>query len=191
MSSSTVLRGTLARAAASSKRALPAVGDYAELNRRFSAADVDAFAALSGDDNPLHLDEAFASRSRFGTRVVHGILASSLFSTVFGTLYPGATYVSQQLRFVAPIPVGASVVARVEVLQVRPRVRAVTCSTTCTVVLPPGADAEDDAGQETEQWEEDTGAAGSPERWRGGAEGDEKVVAIDGEAVVLLPQVQV
>ena len=181
---SAAVRGTLARAAASSTRALPAVGDYAEIKRRFSASDVDAFAALSGDDNPLHLDEAFASHTRFGTRVVHGILASSLFSTVFGTLYPGATYVSQQLRFVAPIPVGASVVARVEVLRVRPRVRAVTCSTTCTVVMPgmaPDASCADDSAVRAR-------TADSLEQVYGGD--NELVVAIDGEAVVLLPKVE-
>ena len=168
-----VMSGSLMRAARD-PAVLPAVGDYVELERSFDADATAAFASLSGDDNPLHLSEEFARDSHFGGRVVHGILVSSLFSTAFGTLYPGATYVSQSLRFVAPVPVGARVRARIEVLQVRARVRVLRCSTKCSVV------ASSAAGEVV------GGGGGGGERRGGGGGGD--VVAIDGEAVVMLPE---
>ena len=153
-----LIRGPLKRASAV-PAVLPSVGDFAALERRFCDTDVRDFAALSGDNNPVHVDDKFANDSRFGGRVVHGILVSSLFSSILGSLYPGAVYVSQQLRFAAPVPVGATVQATVEVLRVRPRVRALTCATRCIVV-----------------------SAGAAENGY-----DKQTIAIDGEAVVLLP----
>lgn len=88
------------------------VGAFAELSRLFTAEDVAAFAAVSGDHNPLHLDPAYAATTRFGRCVVHGMLHSSLFSTIFATRIPGAVYVSQNLDFKAPVFVGDTVIAR-------------------------------------------------------------------------------
>lgn len=105
-------------------------GDHASLERAFGDADVRAFAALSGDDNPLHLDEGEAARSRFGRRVVHGMLTSSLFSTVFGKQLPGSIYLGQQLRFEAPAFLGDRLTARVVVRSVSARSRVVRCETT-------------------------------------------------------------
>jgi acyl dehydratase len=88
------------------------VGAFAHLARRFTAADVLAFAKLSGDHNPIHLDEAFARSTPFGRCIVHGMLYSSLFSTMFATRIPGCIYVSQNLAFKAPVFVGDAVIAK-------------------------------------------------------------------------------
>ena len=177
------IRGTLQLA--SRQPRLPRVGERADLLRRFSAADVGAFAELSGDGNPLHVNAAFAAdpacNPRFhdvpgGPCIVHGILVASCFSAIFGSLYPGAAYHSQQLRFVNPVPVGATVLASVEVTHVRKRVRAVTCATR-VLVLPFDGSCNDFS---------EGAAAGAVDEAGFLAVG--AATAIDGEAVVLLPR---
>jgi 3-hydroxybutyryl-CoA dehydratase len=81
------------------------VGDSASVTKRISQADIDAFARISGDDNPAHVDAAWASASRLGGRVVHGMLTAGLISAVLGTLLPGpgSIYMSQTLRWTAPV----------------------------------------------------------------------------------------
>lgn len=93
-------------------------GDSAFISRRFSEADVRAFAALTGDENPAHLDEAYASGTMFKTRIVHGMLVSSLFSALLGTRLPGlgTIYLGQTLQFRKPVhfdePITATVTVR-------------------------------------------------------------------------------
>lgn len=84
------------------------VGEEASLERTFTQQDVDHFARLSGDTNPVHLDEAYAIGTRFHGRIVHGALVASLISAVLGTKLPGpgAIYASQVIKFKAPIRVG-------------------------------------------------------------------------------------
>ncbi len=81
------------------------VGDSASVTKRISQADVDAFARISGDDNPAHVDAVWAAASLLGGRVVHGMLTAGLISAVLGTLLPGpgSIYLSQTLRWVAPV----------------------------------------------------------------------------------------
>lgn len=81
------------------------VGDTASLTRAISQADIDAFARISGDDNPAHVDAEWAAGSRLGGRVAHGMLTAGLISGVLGTLLPGpgAIYMSQTLRWLAPV----------------------------------------------------------------------------------------
>ncbi len=81
------------------------VGQSSRLTRTVTAAIVDAFAAVSTDDNPLHLDETYAANTRFGRRVAHGMIAASYISAMMGTQFPGrgAIYVSQSLNFVRPV----------------------------------------------------------------------------------------
>lgn len=106
------------------------VGDEASLSRTFSDQDVQAFAVLSGDTNPLHTDATVAKDARFhGKQIVHGILTASLFSTIFGTHLPGAIYVSQTLKFKAPVYLGDTVVARVRIKDIRAARKIVTCET--------------------------------------------------------------
>lgn len=81
------------------------VGQSSRLTRTVTAAVVDAFAAVSTDDNPLHLDEAYAATTRFGRRIAHGMIAASFISAMMGTQFPGpgAIYMSQTLNFLRPV----------------------------------------------------------------------------------------
>jgi len=96
-----------------------AVGDTAAVEKTISEEDVYLFADIIGDLNPVHVDQSYAETTRFATRIVHGILTASLFSTVFGMHLPGpgSIYVSQTLNFVAPVPVGEAVRASVTVAE--------------------------------------------------------------------------
>jgi 3-hydroxybutyryl-CoA dehydratase len=107
-------------------------GDYAELSRTYTAEDVKAFAAVTGDDNPVHLDLAGAAKSVFRRPVAHGILTASLISAVFGTHIPGSVYVRQSLHFRSPVYVGDTVSARVTVSSVNFSRRLVKCTTVVT-----------------------------------------------------------
>lgn len=98
------------------------VGAVARLVRAFDDADVRQFAALSGDHNPVHLDDAAAAADpRFGARIVHGMLVASLFSTLLGEELPGAgtIYLGQELSFRAPVFLGEPIEASVELIEVR------------------------------------------------------------------------
>ncbi len=112
-----------------------AVGRSAERAHCVTAADIDAFAAVTGDENPVHLDEAYAAQTRFGGRIAHGMLAAGFISAVLGMQLPGpgAIYLSQTLRFRRPVRIGDEVVARAEVAQIDATRGRVTLKTTCSV----------------------------------------------------------
>lgn len=95
------------------------VGDTASFEKTISEADVYGFAGITGDFNPAHVNQRYAEQSKFGTRIAHGMLSASLFSTVFGTQLPGpgAIYVSQSLTFTAPVRIGDTVRAAVTVAE--------------------------------------------------------------------------
>lgn len=95
------------------------VGMRETYSKCVTAADVSGFAEISGDKNPIHLSEEFAARTPFGGRIAHGILTASLISAVIGTRLPGpgAIYISQTLRFLAPVRIGDTVVTNVEVVE--------------------------------------------------------------------------
>jgi 3-hydroxybutyryl-CoA dehydratase len=114
---------------------VPDVGLYCELSHTFSHEEVVQFAILSGDNNPIHTDKAFAEKSIFKGTIVHGILLSSLFSTLFGRTVAGAVYVSQNLNFKRPVPVGAEVTARMEIVKMETKRKGIllTCATTCRI----------------------------------------------------------
>ena len=85
-----------------------------EFVKIFSSEDVKAFANLSEDNNPIHLDEEYASNSIFKRRVVHGVLLVSMFSKIFGTIYPGngGIYMSQDSKFLRPAFIGDEITAK-------------------------------------------------------------------------------
>ncbi|MFC7177394.1 MaoC family dehydratase [Halosegnis marinus] len=94
-----------------------AVGDTVTFSKRLTGDDVRAFARASGDTNRLHLDRAFAERTRFGERIVHGTLVSGLVSAALARL-PGLTvYLSQEVSYLAAVPVGERVSATCEVVE--------------------------------------------------------------------------
>ena len=108
-------------------------GDTAETTRTIEQADVDAFAAVTGDHNPVHVDEAFAQQTRFGRRIAHGMLTASLISSVLANKLPGegSVYLGQTLQFVAPVFPGDEITARVTVKDVREDKPIVKLETVC------------------------------------------------------------
>ena len=93
------------------------VGMEASYSKTITNEDVLAFAELSGDTNPVHLDDAYAAGTMFKGRIAHGFLTASLISTVLGTKLPGpgCIYLSQSLKFRAPVRIGDEVVAKVRI----------------------------------------------------------------------------
>ena len=110
------------------------VGQVASLVTMVDEARIRAFAAVSGDSNPMHLDAAFGGLTRFGGPIAHGMLSASFISAVIGTMLPGpgAIYLSQSLRFTAPVRAGDAITARVEVVELHPERRRVRLATTCS-----------------------------------------------------------
>ena len=103
------------------EQTLPAVGASASVEHVFTQDDIATFARLSGDDNPVHLDEAAAQRMGFAGTIVHGMLAAGLISRLLGTQLPGpgTIYLRQELRFQRPIRPGQVVAATVTVVSRR------------------------------------------------------------------------
>jgi 3-hydroxybutyryl-CoA dehydratase len=93
------------------------IGEEATLTKLVSDDDIKAFARISGDHNPIHINEEYAKGTMFGGRIAHGMLVASLISAVLGTRLPGpgAIYLSQKLRFLAPVRPGDEVTARVRI----------------------------------------------------------------------------
>lgn len=110
-------------------------GMSAVFSKTITEADLLMFAGVSGDTNPIHLDQDFASRTMFEGRIAHGMLTASLVSTVLGTKLPGpgAIYVTQDLRFLAPVRIGDTVIARVAIAELNTERNRATLATTCTV----------------------------------------------------------
>jgi 3-hydroxybutyryl-CoA dehydratase len=121
-----------------------APGMTAELSHTVTAADIEGFAKVTGDVNPVHLDEAYAATTMFKGRIAHGMLSAGFISAVFGTKLPGpgAIYMSQTLTFRAPVKIGDTVVTRVTVKEVIPDKRRVKFDTVCLVGDKPVLDGE-------------------------------------------------
>jgi 3-hydroxybutyryl-CoA dehydratase len=111
------------------------VGDAASFTKTITEEDIRKFAEVTGDTNPLHLDPAYAEKTRFGERIAHGMISAGLISAVMGTkVAPHATavYLSQSLRFQKPVKIGDTITARGEVKAIDPVKRFVTLATDCT-----------------------------------------------------------
>ena len=111
------------------------LGQTASLGKTITEADILLYAAVSTDTNPVHINAEAAKESVFGERVAHGMLSAGLISAVLGTRLPGpgTIYLGQTLRFRAPVKIGATVVATVEVTALDPAKKRATLKTTCTV----------------------------------------------------------
>ncbi len=96
------------------------LGESASSTKTIIDADVIAFADVSDDHNPVHLDEAFAKTTMFKGRIVHGMLVGSLFSAILGTKLPGngTIYLAQDLKFVKPVRLGDTITATVTVIEI-------------------------------------------------------------------------
>jgi len=118
------------------------IGDRASISKLITERDVIRFAELTGDINPIHMDKLYAEQTVFGERIAHGMLTASLISAVLGIKLPGPgnIYVSQSLKFRAPVKFGDIIEAEVEVVEKIPERNRVHLKTTCrnqegTVVL--------------------------------------------------------
>lgn len=111
------------------------VGQAATYSRTISETDIVLFAGVSGDDNPVHLNEIYAAESMFKGRIAHGMLTASYISTVIGTRLPGpgTIYLAQNLKFRAPVRAGDTVTATVTIKEIDPVKRRLSLTTVCTV----------------------------------------------------------
>lgn len=111
------------------------VGMTAVYAKTITDADIVLFAGISGDINPVHLNHEFASETMFEGRIAHGMLSASFISTVIGTKLPGpgAIYLSQTLKFKAPVRAGDTVQARTTITELVPEKRRVAMRTVCSV----------------------------------------------------------
>jgi 3-hydroxybutyryl-CoA dehydratase len=109
------------------------VGQAAEYTRTVTPDDVAGFAAVTGDHNPVHVDEEAGRASRFGARIAHGLLGAGYISACLSLHLPGpgTVYLSQTLRFLRPVRIGDTVTARVEVLELIATEGRVRLATTC------------------------------------------------------------
>ena len=111
------------------------VGMEMSYSQTVTDADVKAFAGISGDNNPVHMSDEYAEKSRFKKRIAHGLMSASYFSALFGTKIPGpgCVYVSQSLRFKRPVYLNDTVTATVTVQEVDIEKRRVIFKTVCRV----------------------------------------------------------
>jgi 3-oxoacyl-[acyl-carrier protein] reductase len=107
------------------------IGETAELYHVVTAKDVDAFASLTGDDNKLHMEDAFAGNTSFGKRVVHGMLSASFISTIIGTKLPGdgALWFNQTMEFLLPVRIGDKIRVTAEVKSKTERTQSIELQT--------------------------------------------------------------
>ena len=110
-------------------------GMEASFAKTVSEADIFAFAEVTGDKNPVHLDEKYAAGTMFKERIAHGMLTAGYISAVFGMELPGpgAIYVSQTLNFRGPVKIGDRVVAKVRVMELYPAKRRARFECICSV----------------------------------------------------------
>jgi len=110
------------------------IGDSAQISRTITEKDINDFARVTGDSNPVHLDQAYAERTIFKGRIAHGLLSVGLLSTVLGNILPGhgTIYLSQEIKFLAPVRIGDTITAKVEVLELIHEKHGAKFRTTCT-----------------------------------------------------------
>jgi 3-hydroxybutyryl-CoA dehydratase len=111
-----------------------AVGQTASYDKTITEESVLRFAELSGDSNPLHVDEKYAKQTRFGRPIAHGALTFAIISAALGTKLPGtgAIFLKQSIEFIKPVYFGDTITATVEVSSILEEKELVTLSTECT-----------------------------------------------------------
>jgi 3-hydroxybutyryl-CoA dehydratase len=120
------------------------VGQEASLSNAVTEDIIKAFAEISGDRNPVHIDADYAAKTIFKERIAHGMLAAAYISAVFGTKLPGpgAIYISQALSFKAPVKIGDTVVTTVKVAELVPEKRRAKFACVCAVNGKPVVEGE-------------------------------------------------
>lgn len=109
------------------------IGEKARLSRTVSEADIELMAEVTGDFNPVHMDEVFAKQTRFNGRIAHGVFSAGLISAVLGTELPGpgSVYLKQTLNFLYPVRPGDTLTAEVEVTAWQADKRIINLNTRC------------------------------------------------------------
>jgi 3-hydroxybutyryl-CoA dehydratase len=109
------------------------VGDSAEFAKTVSETDIYLYAGITGDFNPAHVNEAYAQQTFFKTRIAHGMLTAGFISAILANQLPGpgTIYMGQELKFLAPVRMGDTITARVEIIEIGEKNR-VRLKTTCT-----------------------------------------------------------
>jgi len=120
------------------------VGQSASFGKTITEADILLFAAVSGDTNPVHINAEFAAQTMFKERIAHGMLSAGLISTVLGTRLPGpgTIYLSQSLKFRAPVRIGDTVTATATIASLDAAKKRATLTTICTVAGKPVLEGE-------------------------------------------------
>ncbi|MGD8986368.1 MAG: MaoC family dehydratase [Desulfobacteraceae bacterium] len=109
------------------------VGERAEFSKTVSESDIYLYAGLTGDFNPAHINEVYAEKTFFKTRIAHGMLTIGFVSTVIGNKLPGpgTIFLRQEMDFLAPVRIGDTITAQVEVSEILPEKKRVRLKTTC------------------------------------------------------------
>jgi 3-hydroxybutyryl-CoA dehydratase len=109
------------------------VGDSAQISKMITEEVINDFARSTGDFNPIHLDQSYAEKTSFKGRIAHGLLSVGLLSTVLGNILPGhgTIYLSQEVKFLAPVRIGDTLTARVEVMELVAEKNRAKFRTTC------------------------------------------------------------
>lgn len=109
------------------------VGQFALHTKTVTESDVVMYAGITGDFNPMHIDQVYAEKTRFGGRIAHGMLTAGFISAVLGMKLPGegSIYMSQSLRFTRPVRIGDTITARIEVIELFADKKRVRLGTTC------------------------------------------------------------
>src|SRR5512139_2240640 len=109
-------------------------GASAQISKTITESDIELFARATGDFNPVHLDQAYAEKTMFKGRIAHGLLSVGLISAVLGNILPGhgTIYLSQEVKFLAPVRIGDIITARMDVLELIPERNRAKFRTSCT-----------------------------------------------------------
>jgi 3-hydroxybutyryl-CoA dehydratase len=109
------------------------IGDSAQISKTITEADIELFARATGDFNPVHLDQAYAEKTMFKGRIAHGLLSVGLLSSILGNILPGhgTIYLSQEVKFLAPVRIGDTITAGVEVIELISEKNRAKLRTTC------------------------------------------------------------
>ena len=110
------------------------IGDSAQISKTITESDIELFARATGDFNPVHLDQGYAEKTMFKGRIAHGLLSVGLLSNILGNILPGhgTIYLSQEVKFLAPVRIGDTITAKVEVLELVAEKNRVKFRTICT-----------------------------------------------------------
>ncbi len=110
------------------------IGDSDQIVKTITEGDIELFAKATGDFNPVHLDAAYAEKTMFKGRIAHGLLSVGFFSAILGNILPGhgTIYLSQEVKFLAPVRIGDTITAKVDLLELIPEKNRAKFRTSCT-----------------------------------------------------------